>query len=395
MATGVKIDLGFGRNRTDAVPHRGAIDGGRRRFLIAAVIVALLAVAGGAMLLMRGGKDAKPAGSAAARPTVSVMVPGRQPVAATVTATGLLAARREMPVGVAGEGGMVSRVLVDAGDWVRQGQVLATIDRSVQVQQTGQMAASITAAEAELRLAQANLDRAQRLVGRGFISRADIDSKTAARDAAAAKLRLARAQYGEMGARLSRLDIRAPASGLVLQRNVEPGQIVSSGSGMLVRIAKDGQIELRARLAEQDLAGLRVGMPAEVTPVGATRSFGGHIWQIAPVIDATTRQGEARIMLTYDPALRPGGFARATIAGAATEAPLLPESAVQSDAGGNYVYLVDRRNKVVRRAVKVGQVSDRGVAIASGLDGTERVVISAGPFLNPGDAVKPVVQAAR
>src|SRR3546814_3812608 len=74
------------------------------------------------------------------------------------------------------------------------------------------------------------------------------------------------------------------------------------------------------------------------------------------------------------------------------QAPLLPESAVQSEGGQNYVYIVGKDDKVIRRNVTTGEVSDAGVAIAGGLDGSERVVVSAGAFLNPGDKVKPILQ---
>ena len=73
---------------------------------------------------------------------------------------------------------------------------------------------------------------------------------------------------------------------------------------------------------------------------------------------------------------------------------LLPDSALQSDDRGAYVYIVDAQDKVQRRDVKLGQVSDAGVAITSGLNGTERVVRSAGGFLAPGQKIKPVLQKA-
>ncbi|OQW45068.1 MAG: efflux transporter periplasmic adaptor subunit [Proteobacteria bacterium SG_bin6] len=323
-------------------------------------------------------------------PSVTVIVPGRQQVAREVTATGTLAARVDMPVGVVGEGGLVDAVLVQPGDWVRAGQVLATINRSVQVQTQAQLAASISVAQADARLAQSELDRAQTLVARGFISKADLDRRTATRDAALARVKVAEAQLGETRARTARLAIRAPAAGLVLTRAVEPGQVVGPASGTLFRLAKGGELELRAALAEGDLAQLKVGATAEVTPVGASRSFAGRIWQVSPVIDPQSRLGTARIALGYDPMLRPGGFAGATIVAGNASAPLLPQSAVQSDDKGNYVYVVGADNKVERRAIKVGVVSDAGVAITQGLAGDERVVASAGAFLNPGQKVIPV-----
>jgi HlyD family secretion protein len=323
-------------------------------------------------------------------PSVTVIVPGRQQVARELTATGTLAARVDMPVGVVGEGGLVDAVLVQPGDWVRAGQVLATIDRSVQVQTQAQLAASISVAQADARLAQSELDRAQTLVARGFISKADLDRRTATRDAALARVKVAEAQLGETRARTARLAIRAPAAGLVLTRAVEPGQVVGPASGTLFRLAKGGELELRAALAEGDLAQLKVGATAEVTPVGATRSFAGRIWQVSPVIDPQSRLGTARIALGYDPMLRPGGFAGASIVAGDASAPLLPQSAVQSDDKGNYVYVVGAGNKVERRAIKIGVVSDAGVAITQGLAGDERVVASAGAFLNPGQKVIPV-----
>lgn len=365
----------------------------RRRIIIAAA-AALIALVIVIVFTFGGNKEATPAaGEAAGKavPVVTVMVPGRHVVDRVVSATGSIGARREMPVGVVGEGGMVMQVHVEPGDWVGAGQVLATIERSVQTQQNAQLAAQINVARADARLAQAELERAQALVGRGFISKADIDRKTATRDAAIARVRVAEATLGENRARTGRLDIRAPAAGLVLTRAVEPGQVVGSGSGVLFRLAKGGEMELLAQLSEADLMTTPVGSKASVTPVGSAESFSGDVWQVSPVVDPQTRQGTARIALTYNKALRPGGFAAADIVRGSQEAPMLPESAVQSDEKGNFVYIVDKANKIVRRDIKVGEVTDKGVAVSEGLAGTERVVSSAGGFVNPGETVNPVL----
>jgi RND family efflux transporter MFP subunit len=374
----------------------------RRNILIAMLAVLVLAIA--LFLLFGRGGDEKKAGGAAeaaakkggeAAPSVSVIVPGRQQVARTISATGQLAARYDMPVGVPGEGGQIVRVLVEAGQWVGAGQTLAVIDRSVQAQEAQQLAAQIEVARADARLAQQELDRAQALVARGFVSKADVQRRTAARDAANARVRVAQANLGQSRARIGRLDIRAPAAGLVLDRNVEPGQVVGAGSGALFRIARGGQMEMLARLPESDLARLSAGVPATVTPVGSARTYQGQVWQVSPIIDPQTRQGEARIAVPYDRELRPGGFASANIRAGAVDAPLLPESAVQSDDKGNFVYIVDDKNQTVRRDVQVGEVTDAGIAIVAGLQGNERVVQSAGAFLNPGQKVVPTRSTAR
>jgi len=375
------------------------VDRSRRRRVIviaAAVAVALLAIA---FMFMGGGADdaATQQGQAGAgqNPTVSVIVPGRSDVARTITASGPLAARRDQPIGIAGSGGQVERVLVDAGSWVRAGQVLAVVDRSVQAQQSAQLAAQVESARANARLAQNNYERAIALQGRGFVSKAEIDSKRATRDAANAQVRVALAQLNASRAEIGRLNVVAPAAGLILSRNVEVGQVVGPGSGALFRLAEGGAMEMRAQLSQQDLAAIHVGVTASVTPVGSDRTIAGTVWQVAPVIDPQSRLGDVRIAIPYDPAIRPGGFAEARIVSGTTSAPLLPQSAVLSDEKGNYVYVINAKNEVERRNIKIGSVSDSGVTIESGISGNEPVVLSAGPFLNPGQKVNPKRQAAR
>jgi RND family efflux transporter MFP subunit len=385
---------GFTSSDTLVVVDRGR----RRRMAIIAgaalLVIALLA----AFFLMRGGEEqgGPAAGQGVAQsPTVTVVVPGRSDVSRVVTASGPLAAKRDQPVGIAGQGGRVERVLVDAGSWVRQGQVLAVVDRSVQAQQTAQLVAQVDAARANAALAQNNYDRALALKDRGFVSKAEIDAKKATRDAAYAQVRVTQAQLSASRAELGRLSVVAPASGLILARSVEVGQIVSPGSGALFRLAAGGQMEMQAQLSQEDLSLVHIGMPAEVTPVGSDRKFSGTVWQVSPAIDPQSRLGTVRISVPYDSVMRPGGFAEARITAGSTSAPMLPQSAVLSDDDGNYVYIVNGKNEVERRNIKIGTVDNRGVTIAEGLSGNEAVVLSAGPFLNPGQKVNPRRRTAR
>ena len=381
----------------DYVDDRDTAPKSKRRLIIIAAVVALLALIGAGLYFKSSGKAATDAAAAkdgekqAAR--VTVVIPGRTQVTNSISATGTLGARRDMPVGVAGEGGLVTRVWVQPGDWVRQGQVLVSIDRSVQDQQANQLSAQVTVAQADARLAQAELDRANALLSRGFISKADIDRRTATRDSARARVAVAVAQLNAGRSTNGRLDVRAPANGLILARSVEPGQIVSAGSPALFRLAGGGEMELKAEMAEADLARMRVGLGATVTPVGTVSQFTGQIWQVAPIIDPTSRQGIARIALGYNSALRPGGFASAQISAGQVDAPVLPESAVLSDDKGNYVFVIDAKSKVERRQVKTGSVSEAGIPVVEGLNGNEQVVLSAGAFLNPGETV--VAQRAK
>ncbi len=381
--------------RNNAEPYANPLDAAgdedrsaRRKIIWAFVAIAVLVIA--IWFLSHRGKGAAVVDAAGQAPFVSVLSPGTTTVQGLINANGSLAARREMPVGAVGEGGQVRSVLVEAGEWVHAGQVLAVIDRSVQVQQQAAQSAQVNVSQADARLAQENLDRALKLVARGFISKADVDRLTATRDAAAARVNVARAQAGQIGAQVARLNIVAPADGLLLERKVDPGQVVSPGSGVLFRIAKGGEMEMLAKLGEVDLAQVSRGVNAEVTPVGSVTKYTGQVWQISPVIDPQTRQGTVRIAIAYAPALRPGGFASAVIKSGTIVAPMLPDSAILSDAKGSYVYVIGKNNKATRRDIKTGLVTDRGIAVVGGLSGSERVVLRAGNFLNPGETINPV-----
>jgi len=380
-ADGVTTEYAGARTAASFALPRWLLLGGAGLFILLLLIGAYFAFAGGQPTV--ADKDNSQAA------TVTVVTPGTTAVAGVIEAPGTIAARRPMPVGVVGEGGQVLRVNVDAGDWVQKGQVLAVIDRSVQVQQAAAQGAQIEVARADANLAQANLDRALQLVARGFVSKADVDRLTATRDAAVARVRVAEAQLREQRARNQRLDILAPATGYVLARNVEPGQTVGGGSPALFTIASGGEMEMLAQLSEEQLAKLAVGTPATVVPTGSDQSFTGQVWQVAPLIDQTTRQGTARIALAFSPGLRPGGFATARINSGSFTATVLPESAVLADANGSFVYVVGADKKAQRRPVKTGAVTPNGIAITEGLTGRERVVLRAGGFLNPGETVNP------
>jgi multidrug efflux pump subunit AcrA (membrane-fusion protein) len=156
----------------NAVVEEIEIDDGRarRRRLIVVVAVAAVLVALAAWMMSSGsdGDTALEPSAQNAPPTVTVVEPGRTTVTGLINATGSLAATHEVAVGVVGEGGRVISVPVEVGDWVRRGQVLAVIDRSVQNEQASGAAAQIEVAKADASLAQSNHDRSIKLVSRVF-----------------------------------------------------------------------------------------------------------------------------------------------------------------------------------------------------------------------------------
>ena len=184
---------------------------------------------------------------------------------------------------------------------------------------------------------------------------------------ARAKVRAAEAQVVDARNKLAHTIILAPTDGIVLTRSAEVGQIAVPGSTVLFHLARDGQIEMRGQVAEQDVPRLALGQSATVRLDGVVQTFTGTIWQIGAIIDAGTRQGTVRIVLPADRNLRPGAFARADIEVGSTTGVLLPQTAVLSDEQGNYVLVVGGDNKLERRAVTVGGARSEGLLVSQGL----------------------------
>jgi HlyD family secretion protein len=358
--------------------------------------IAVLALGAGAALKLKADK----AGVAAPTPAeqkkldmakVRVFVPGQSQVAAEIAITGTLAAKNEMPIGPEADGGRVTAVLTDVGQRVSAGQPLVQVDTTVMQAQVRQMSASVEEARASARLAQADLARALPVAESGALSRSELDRRKAAVDTSAARVKVMEAQSAEMHARLSRMVIRAPAAGLVLERHVEIGQTVSAGSMPLFKLAKGSEVELRGQVAEQDLPQIKLGQPVRVSIAGVDKQWTGRVWQLGATIDAQSRLGSVRIDLPQDLMLRPGAFARATIEGATVERPVLPQSAVLADNKGAYVYVIEAGDKVARRDVRIGTSLTGGVTILQGLTGTESVIVSSGPFLQVGEQILPIM----
>ncbi|MDE2137087.1 MAG: efflux RND transporter periplasmic adaptor subunit [Gammaproteobacteria bacterium] len=321
-------------------------------------------------------------------PLITVVTPGVRSVTSSVTFTGAIFARYDMPIGNDGDAGRIVAVYVEPGDHVQKGQLLARIDDSVLVPQVNRLAAALEQAQAQAALSAAEYKRALGVQAAGALSAEDIEKRRATAVTDAANVKVAAAQLAEAQARLNRTRIVAPIAGTVLTRHAEVGQIASTGGDALFRVASGGEVEMRGQLAEQDLAQVKQGDAASVRLTGLPQSFEGRVRLLGAIIDPTTRLGEIRIALKPDAALRPGAFARGSVAVGSAKRPVVPQTAVLVDPQGSYVYVVDANDHAVLRRVVVSDTSDDGVVIASGLTGTERVVTTAGGFLHDGESVK-------
>ncbi|MBS0375855.1 MAG: efflux RND transporter periplasmic adaptor subunit [Proteobacteria bacterium] len=359
----------------------------RRSYLIIAAVVLVAAVA--LAFLMRSGGKGAAAGPVNAAPLVTAVPPGRTPFTMKVAFTGAIVARYDMPIGVDGETGRIAAILVEVGDHVRAGQVLARLDTSVIAPQVASLRAALEQNRAEAALAEADYRRAQQIANSvGALSKEEVDKRKSQVATSAARVKAAEAQLAEAEARLGRTEIRAPADGLVLTRTAEVGQAVTPGGVTLFRLARGGEIEMKALAAEQDLPRLAVGQSTEVHVTGLPNAVEGKVRLLGAVIDPQTRLGEVRVALPKDPNLRPGAFARGEVKVGNDSRPIVPQTALLSDARGSYVLIVGADDHVARRDVKVGGAQPNGIVIAAGLDGAERVVTTAGAFLHEGEQVK-------
>ena len=359
---------------------------GRRRRIAAAAAVLLVVAAVGWMLVRPKAGATTSAKEDAVPPLVTVVTPARGAVTSTVSLTGLISAVNDMPIGNEGDAGRIAAVLVEPGDRVRKGQILARLNPIAAQSQLDSAEATLDEVRANAAVAQSEWARAQQ--GDDIFSKEENERRRTSALTAQAKVRAAAAQVVDARNKLAHTLILAPTEGVVLTRTAEVGQIATPGSTVLFHVARGGQIEMRGQVAEQDVPRLALGQTARVRLDGVPKSFTGTIWQIGAVIDATTRQGTVRLALpAADQSLRPGAFARADIDVGSAIGVLLPQTAVLSDEQGNYVLVVGGDNKLERRAVTVAGARSEGLLVSQGLSGSERVVAIAGAFLRTGEIV--------
>lgn len=382
---------------------------------------ATLAIALGLLFtsLMAPQAGADPASAEGRGLAVSVMHPQRRVMSETLLVTGSLLPREEIQIGPEIEGYRLVEILVEAGDRVEKGQVLARLSRDmldVQLVQNTASAAKARAAIAQQRAtldqtlaqeaeAMTAVDRTRQLRKSGVASQEQLDEReravkvasaqvAAAREAlvaAEADERLVAAQRHEIELRLERTDIRTPDAGIVLNRDARIGAIIlSARQEPLFRIARDGAIDLDAEVPEGSMARMKVGQKVQVTPAGFTQPVEGTVRLISAQIDKATRLGRVKIALADDPNLRPGTYARGLVELGRREALTVPLSAVMFDADGAYVMVV-QDGIVHERRVVAGLKGQGRVQIEEGLAPTDVVVMRAGGFLRDGDRVRTVM----
>lgn len=304
----------------------------------------------------------------------------------TVTASGTISPWEDVPVGAEVGGLVATQVLVDEGQYVRQGQVLVQLNDTLLQADLRAQEASVAQAEANLAREAAELGRARELRERGFLSQASLDQAVSEERSARATLDQARAQLSATRTRLDQTRVRAPVAGLVSARNVTRGQIVEAGT-QLFRLVRDGRLELDAQVPEAELALVRPGQGASLTSDQAG-STTGTVRIVTPQVDPQTRLGVARIAIPSGSGLRPGMYARAEIDVGTQPALAIPSSAIVYREGQPGAYVIGRGDTVSFTRVTPGVRQGDLVAIGDGLAAGQRVVVQGAGFLGEGDQVR-------
>jgi RND family efflux transporter MFP subunit len=282
----------------------------------------------------------------------------------------------------------VSQVRVEVGDTVTAGQPLLELDRRSLQMAVTQAEAALAQAEASLTVARANARRGERLKREQLIAASEADQLISGELVAQAQRQTAQAQLDNARLQLGFATLRAPDAGVISQRLVQPGQVVSAGSELLGLI-RGGRLEWRAELPERDLILVTPGVPAQLRgPDGAL--VAGTVRAVSPALNVESRTGVVYVDLPEPGALRAGMYAQGDLQLGSAPARTVPDSAVVERDGYRYVFVLGEGDVVARRRVELGAREAGVVEVLEGLQADDSVVVQGAGFLADGDRVRVV-----
>ena len=362
---------------------------------LALALAAILVLGSTAALLYTGtsrAADEAPADTARPALTVSTAQPQRGAVPLRLAANGNVAAWQEASIGAESNGLRLDAVLVNVGDVVKAGQVLARFSPEAVQADVAQARASLLEAQAVAAEATDNAERARSLQATGALSQQQIQQFTTAGQTAQARVAVARALLQAQELRLQHTQVRAPDSGVISARTATVGAVLGTGTE-LFRMVRKGRLEWRAEVTATELARIQPGAKARITGASGT-TIEGTVRMVAPTVDPQTRNTLVYVDLPPTPDFRAGMFARGEFALGSSDALTIPQEALVVRDGFAYVFVVGPQQRVQQRKVQTGRrIADR-VEILSGLEADMSVAVRGAGFLNDGDLVRVGIQPA-
>lgn len=319
--------------------------------------------------------------------TVSVVQPQSEQWAQSITANGPIKAWQEIIVSPETGGLRVEELHFDVGAKVRRGDLLARLaDSSVQADLRKNEAA---VAQAHLRQAQSNHQRAAASEDSGALSAQQIEEYRINRDVAQATLQSAMAERDSARLKLTQTRILAQDDGVIASKSGVLGAVVASGAE-LYRVIRQGRLEWLPEVDARQLAFIQTGQRVQLTlPDG--RESQGQVRLVSPVLDGSTGRATVHVTLNEGSA-RAGMFASGKILGNDSAALSLPQTAISLRDGRAYVWLVSANDTVSSRAVTLGRTVGDRVEVLSGITARDKLVSAGGTFLSDGASVR-IVEA--
>lgn len=329
-------------------------------------------------------------GKDAPRPALTVTV--THPVTETwpvrILANGTVEAWQEAVVGSDVQGLRLAKVLVDTGDAVKAGQVLAVFDDEPVKIEVAQAKAALAQAQAAAEQARENAERARTLRGSGAISDQLITQYLSAEQSAHAQVAAAKATLAAQQLRLTRTRVLAPDDGVISARTATVGAVLGLG-GELFRLIRQGRLEWRAELTDAELEQVTTGAKALLT-LADGRPIEGSVRVVAPTLNTRTRTGFAYVDLPPDTLVRPGMFVRGEFDLDQRQAVTVPSQAVTMREAFNYVFRLEPDGSVRQVKVTTGRRLGNRVEILDGLTPNSKIALAGAGFLNDGDLVRVV-----
>ena len=360
------------------------------------VLLAALAVAGaaGAFFFWSSDKSGAATSDAKAAPKPALTVTAAQPQAANLpiklAANGNIVAWQEAVIGSESSGLRLTQVLVNVGDVVKAGQVLATFSADSVQADVAQARAGLLEAQASAADAAANAERARTLQNSGALSTQQINQFLTADKTAKARAEAAQAVLASQQLRGRQTQVLAPDSGVISARMATVGSVVGSGTE-LFRLIRKGRLEWRAEVTSAELGRISAGTLATIRPASGGE-VQGRVRMIAPTVDPQTRSALVYVDLPApvgkgSPA-KAGMFARGEFELGMTNGLTVPQRALVVRDGFNYVFRLAPDNRVSQVKVQAGRLAGDRAEIVSGLAADARIVVDGAGFLNDGDLVR-------
>lgn len=332
-------------------------------------------------------------GPAVSKPVLAVQAiePRQERWTSTIAASGWIAAWDEASISTEIGELRIEQILVDVGDVVKKGQVLARLSHDAVEADLRRQVAVVASAEANVEKATTDADRARRLSenAKGTMSQKDVEDALSAEKVASANLKAQKAILDGTRLKLRQTTIRAIDDGVVSQKSATLGAVPTAGTE-LFRVIRQNRTEWQAEVAAKDLRHIVKGQQAQIFDQRHALCT-GSVRTMAPTADRATGRVMIYVDLPTGCDLSPGAFASGSIDIDSQAVTTLPSTAVTMEGGASYVYRLTG-NIVERRQVTIGRRRDGRVEVVSGLDEHARLVENGGGFLFDGAPVTVVAE---